>query len=609
MRFVASRLDKHFGSFKFRLAAYFLLLSLFPLLGAVWAFNEVASRGETGRADARLNASLRASVDDFSARVDEAEESAVALAHATAFHGALSDDNRAALARLYREVSDAAFYSRGQLLAGSRPPALGIKRFADVLAEDGRPLGRVVVSVPLNDELVSRLRGRTGFSSQDRLALVAEGRTIVGPASLARARLPVQGAADLELDDETYRALATSLPTGIADTSLVVYTPKAAIAAEAAGLRRRMLLLAALALAVAGAVAYVLGRTIVRSLKRLSDAAGQVARGDFSSRVPVKGRDEFATVSRAFNDMAAQLESRLEELAWERGRTRDAIARFGEALAATNNPMLLVPVIVESTVEATGAAGGRLILDGQELARAGDPDAGPEPLAIALNSDDGEPALLLLTPPGPDFSDDARELAYWLASQARTALENARLHKRLELEAVTDGLTELPNRRQFQQSLDHELVRAERFANPLALVVADLDNFKQVNDRHGHLAGDEVLRVFSEILREVVREVDTAARYGGEEFALLLPETNLEGGRRVAERIRAELAARVFEPMPGVSMSVSASFGVAAYPEFRTADDLFAQADQALYRAKAGGKDRVEVAIGPALASAAERPA
>ena len=609
MRFLASRLERHFGSFKFRLAAYFLLLSLFPLLGAVWAFSEVASRGETGRADARLNGSLRSSVDDFSARVDEAQESAVALAHATAFHGALADDNRAGLARLYREVSDAAFYSRGQLLAGSRPPALGIRRFADVLTDDGRPLGRVVVSVPLDDELVSRLRGRPGFASQDRLALVADGRAIVGPASLARARLPLRGAADLDLDGETYRALATSLPTGIADTTLAVYTPKAEIEAEAASLRRRMLLLAVLALAVAGAVAYVLGRTIVRSLKQLSDAAGSVARGDFSSRVPVRGHDEFASVSEAFNDMAAQLESRLEELAWERGRTRDAIARFGEALAATNNPYLLVPVIVESTVEATGAAGGRLILNGEELARAGDPDAGPEPLAIPLTGDGGESALLLLTPPGTDFSDDARELAYWLASQARTALENAHLHKRLELEAVTDGLTELPNRRQFQQSLDHELVRAARFDDPLALVVADLDDFKQVNDRHGHLAGDEVLRVFSEILRDVVREVDTAARYGGEEFALLLPETNLEGARVVAERIRGELAARSFEPRPGASMTVTVSFGIAAYPESQTAEELFAQADQALYRAKAGGKNRVEVAARPTLAPVADRPA
>jgi diguanylate cyclase (GGDEF)-like protein len=598
MRFVASRLDRYFGSFKFRLAAYFLLLSLLPLMGAVWAFSEVASRSEVGRTDARLNAALRASVGDFTSRVDEAQQAAVSLAHATAFHHALAEPNRGALARLYREAPNAAFYSRGQLLAGDPPPSLGIRRTADVLDERGRPLGRVVVSIPLDDELVARLRARPGFSHVDRLALVADGRTIVGPRGIARVRLPMQTAADLRLDGENYRALATSLSSGNVQTTLVAFTPRAEISAETAALKRRMLLLAALALAVAGALAYFLGRTIVRQLKQLSDAAGAIARGNFSSRVPVRGRDEFSSLSRAFNDMAAQLESRLEELAWERGRTRDAISRFGEALAATTNPFLLVPVIVESTVEATGAAGGRLILNGEELARAGDPDAGPEPLEIPLTTESGETGSLLLTPPGADFSDDARELAYWLASQARAALENASLHKRLELEAVTDGLTELPNRRQFQHRLAQELVRAERFENPLALVVADLDNFKQVNDRHGHLAGDDVLRAFSEILRDAVREVDTAARYGGEEFALLLPETDVEGARVVAERVRVALEARRFQSIPGSIVSATASFGIAAYPEVPTAEELFAAADLALYRAKAGGKNRVETAPG-----------
>ena len=609
MWFVASWIERHLGSFKFRLAAYFLLLSLLPLLGAVWAFGEVAGRSEVGRADARLNAALRSSFSDFMGRVEDAQQSATALAHATAFQHALDRSNRAALARLYREVPDAAFYSRGQLVAGSRPPERGIRRFADVVDRRGRPLGRVVVSVPLDDELVARLRARPAFAHEDRLALVTDGRVVVGPRALADATLPLRAAGDLRFGGEEYRGIATSLSSGAVDATLVAYTPRSGIAAETADLKRRMLLLAALALAISGALAYFLGRAIVRQLKQLSDAAGAVARGDFSSRVPVRGRDEFASLSRAFNDMGAQLSSRLEELAWERGRTRDAISRFGEALAATTNPFLLVPVIVESTVEATGAAGGRLILNGEELARAGDPDAGPEPLEIALTTVSGESAALLLTPPAADFSDDARELAYWLASQARTALENASLHKRLELEAVTDALTELPNRRQFQHQLDQELVRAQRFEHPLALVVADLDNFKQVNDRHGHLTGDEVLRAFSEILRDAVREVDTAARYGGEEFALLLPETDAEGARAVADRVRVSLAERRFESLPHLVVSATASFGIATYPELSTAEALFAEADLALYRAKASGKNRVEVAGDPPLARVIDRPA
>jgi diguanylate cyclase (GGDEF)-like protein len=302
--------------------------------------------------------------------------------------------------------------------------------------------------------------------------------------------------------------------------------------------------------------------------------------------------------------MAAQLESRLEELADERARTHDAIARFGEALSASHNPYRLVPVIVESMVEATGAVGGRLIVDNEEVATAGDPEAGGEPLVIPLGNEDAEVAVLLLTPPTSDFNDDSRELAYWLASQARTALENASLHKRLEHEAVTDGLTALPNRRQFEEKLNAELARVERLGGTLALVVADLDDFKQVNDRLGHLAGDDVLRAFADVLRQEVREIDTAARHGGEEFALLLPGSHLDGAEHVAERIRAAMDGRQIATFGGGLASVTVSLGVAAYPDSHDADALFAAADEALYRAKRRGKNAVAV-YGDAAASAA----
>jgi two-component system cell cycle response regulator len=607
MWFVASRLEKYMGSFKFRLAAYFLLLSMLPLLGAVWAFSEVATRSEIGRADARLNAALRVAVDDFGTRVEQATQTAKSLARATGFQEALAESNRGGLVRLYREVGNAAFYAKGQLIAGSAPPPLSVRRSATVIDSNGVPLGKVVAFVALDDELVAALRARPGFARDDRLALVGEGRTIVGPAGLERLTHPLT-VRDVEFDGERQRMLATRLSKGGPDATLVVYTSKASIEAQAADLRRRMLALAALALGIAAIMAYVLGRTIVRSLKQLADAAGAIARGNFSSRVPVKGRDEFAALGRAFNDMAGQLESRLEELAWERARTRDAIARFGEALSATHNPYQLVPVVLESMVEATGAVGGRLIVAGDELAVAGDPEAGGRPLAIPLGDDHGETGLLLLTPPTTDFSDDARELAYWLANQARTALENASMHKRLEHEAVTDGLTALPNRRQFEEKLEAELVRVHRLGGTLAVIVGDLDDFKQVNDRYGHLAGDDVLRAFADVLRAEVREIDTAARYGGEEFALLLPGTNLAGAHHVADRIRVAMETRPIETFRGAPVTVTVSFGVAAYPDSPTADALFAAADEALYRAKAAGKNAVAVSGGSRPSAAAVRP-
>jgi diguanylate cyclase (GGDEF)-like protein len=397
----------------------------------------------------------------------------------------------------------------------------------------------------------------------------------------------------VKLGDTSFRAVGTPLVSGKTPVALVGLTPKAEIDAAAGDLRERFLLFAAVALVAVGILAYALGRTIVHSLKELSDAAGAIARGRFERRVPTRGRDEFATLGHAFNDMAVQLESRIEELAAERVRVRDAVARFGEALAATHDPYALLAVIVDSTVEATGAAGGRLVANGEEIARSGSPGAGALPLAIPLGADDGEGAVLYLTPAASDFTDEARELAQWLGSQASVALENARLHRLVERRASTDGLTELSNRRHFEESLEAEIGRAERFGGGLALIVADLDDFKGVNDRFGHQAGDEVLRTFASILRETVREIDLPARYGGEEFAVLLPQTDLEGADRLAERLRRALASRPLSTRPGELVVVTASFGVAAFPDSATPAALFAAADEALYRAKRQGKNCV----------------
>jgi diguanylate cyclase (GGDEF)-like protein len=311
-----------------------------------------------------------------------------------------------------------------------------------------------------------------------------------------------------------------------------------------------------------------------------------VARGEFRQHVPVRGRDEFAALGRAFNEMSEQISA-------ERGRVQEAVDRFGKALAATHDPFALLNVIVESAVEATGAAGGRLIVDGREQARAGDPDRGGKPLEIPLGPEGSDNTMLLLTPEGADFRDQSRELALWLGSQAAVALENVRLHRLVERQASTDGLTDLANRRHFEEALAAEISRAERFGGTLALVLADLDDFKQVNDRYGHQTGDDVLRAFADVLRETVRDIDLAVRYGGEEFAVLLPQTDLEGADRLAERLRETMAARRLTIEPAAIVTVTSSFGVASFSEGSTPAALFAAADEALYRAKSEGKNRV----------------
>ena len=330
------------------------------------------------------------------------------------------------------------------------------------------------------------------------------------------------------------------------------------------------------------------------TIRRLVDAAHAIARGDLKQRVPVQGRDEFALLGRTFNQMAFQLQTRLDELEAERGRLRDFTSRFGEALGATHDAEQLMRLIVEAAIEATSAAGGVLVGTSGSLVTAGYPDKGAQRLEVPLQAGSISFGSLLLF--GDEFSDEDRMTAVSLASHAVVALDNARLHRIVERQALIDGLTGLANRRQCEETLDDELARIERFGGPLAVVVADLDWFKDVNDRHGHPAGDAVLREFAVLLQETVRDVDLAGRWGGEEFVLVLPGTDLVGGAQLAERIRLGLADQIVLAVDGTPIPVTASFGVAATPPARTAPELFAAADAAMYQAKRAGKNRVETA-------------
>jgi len=231
------------------------------------------------------------------------------------------------------------------------------------------------------------------------------------------------------------------------------------------------------------------------------------------------------------------------------------------------------------------------------LVKAGFPEKGTARLEVPLQAGSINFGSLLLF--GAEFSEEDRMTAVSLASHAVVALDNARLHRIVERQALVDGLTGLANRRQCEETLEDELARVERFGGSLAVVVADLDWFKDINDRHGHPAGDTVLREFAVLLEETVRDVDLAGRWGGEEFVLVLPGTDVAGGAQLAERIRGALAGRTVLAVDGSPIPVTASFGVAAIPPAKTASELFAAADAAMYQAKRAGKNRVEAAREP----------
>ena len=182
-----------------------------------------------------------------------------------------------------------------------------------------------------------------------------------------------------------------------------------------------------------------------------------------------------------------------------------------------------------------------------------------------------------------------------LLARNRELLE---LSQQLRVLSTIDALTSIHNRRSFDQQLAMELARTQRYGAPCSLVMIDLDRFKVANDRHGHLAGDEILRHVAAILDDEKRAGDLIARYGGEELAAILPHTEASAAGVWAERVRARIEA---EPTnwQGVGLPVTASFGIAAAPPHETSPAaLIAAADRALFVAKHQGRNTVVVAPG-----------
>lgn len=183
-----------------------------------------------------------------------------------------------------------------------------------------------------------------------------------------------------------------------------------------------------------------------------------------------------------------------------------------------------------------------------------------------------------------------------LGNMAAIAIEKARLHQRLKEMAALDGLTGVFNRRHYEMRLEQEIARAKRAGRSLSLAVFDIDHFKDCNDKHGHECGDAVLRSLAQVLEKRVRAEDLVARYGGEEFVVLLTGgATAEEAAKVTEKLRAEVESTPMGDRPAGEVTVST--GVATLPaKGLEAGKLFRLADQALYKAKQGGRNRIEVA-------------
>lgn len=262
-----------------------------------------------------------------------------------------------------------------------------------------------------------------------------------------------------------------------------------------------------------------------------------------------------------------------------RGRIVDAnrAAREGLGLATYGD----VPVVL-GRLWATGPA----------------PEHTPPP-RIDLPNGEGETRTfeVTVTPLGDGASRRSALLLRDVTVREGMRRDLERANAELERLARTDPLTGLSNRRHFMEVLEREVERSRRYARPLSVVILDLDHFKNVNDTHGHAAGDGVLVEAAKVLRSVCRDLDLAARLGGEELALILPETEVRGAHTVAERVREKIEAASHVSPTGQQFTVTTSIGVAAAAETTPNGEALLQAsDQALYRAKARGRNRVELA-------------
>ena len=200
-------------------------------------------------------------------------------------------------------------------------------------------------------------------------------------------------------------------------------------------------------------------------------------------------------------------------------------------------------------------------------------------------------ALMLLTAQILNQTDVQRQQAQKQIGQLNEELEIANKH--LRTLAYQDGLTGIYNRRTFDVRFDQELFRARRYGRDLGLAMIDIDNFKRINDLHGHSAGDMALRSVAELIAARIRGVDWVARYGGEEFVVVLPETSMEGAREAAEQLRSAIATTPIE-IRSEKLRLTISVGVASLGEgAMTVQEMVDKADQALYIAKQGGRNQV----------------
>jgi diguanylate cyclase (GGDEF)-like protein len=622
-------------SFRSRLLVFFTIIVVVPMIAVALVLFSLTEDSEHGKVDSGLASGLRTALSFYEEGRERARPALARIAEDQALRTALRSGDDAAIERRLRallaadpRIVSAAFHGDGGAVRASAGFGLPVAAAtAAPMTSAGDRLGTLAVSVTSPAALARQASRFTGLEVR-----VLRGERVLA-TTIGSARDAAAASGDVELGGEDYRARVQEVREGAGPPTRIHVLQDATEMSDAIGRSRLLiggLILAFLLLSLASSVFVV--RALQGQIDNFLEAARRLGRGDFGKPVPVEGDDEFAALGEQFNTMAEQLESHIVEVERKRKELEDSIRRIGEAFGTGLDRQGLVDLAVRTAVEACGAQGGRLRpVDPQELeevrlvddpaliealeaaerevlgvAEAGDPVrvvvGGTHALAVPLlGRRDGEGeaqtigAISIARREG-EFTAEQSELLAYLTSQTGISLENADLHRRIQQQAITDELTGLSNVRHFQELLDQEIERAQRFNTHIGLVMVDIDNFKHVNDTYGHPQGDLVLKEVARVLRELSRDIDFPARYGGEEMSVILPQTDIGGAAMLAERMREGIEGLEVRRLDGDGvLKLTASFGVAALPASATDKRyLIAVADEALYTAKRRGKNRVE---------------
>lgn len=344
---------------------------------------------------------------------------------------------------------------------------------------------------------------------------------------------------------------------------------------------------------IVGLIYWVAHRAVVSHIVAFSKAMETAAQGDMSIRLPVRSKDEIGNMAHSFNEMNQELEKIYAGLREERNKLSSVIQGASSGIVVTDAQRTVV-LVNEAAERILGKSAPHITREGF-MALFDDPAWMEERLGRENNTGEIRTWHALTLSVQVSTINDTSGATIGSAALLRDVTEEKRLENALKIQSITDALTGLHNRRHFNEVIQTEFKRWERYAQPLSVMMIDVDHFKRFNDTYGHECGDRVLGAIGEVLRNVGAPSLIPCRYGGEEMVVVLPGCPQDKACEVAEAIRLKIAALVID-----GLKVTVSIGVAGAADvvqhgiaLADGDALVKLADEALYRAKEGGRNRV----------------